>query len=391
VPFHRRFGWHGLRSSTAEKVGGISASGRAREMIGAINDPVAYVGVVTVNWNGWADTLECLEAVLRMRRFGGPVLVIDNGSDDASVDLICAWAAGALCVVPQSYRPEIAELTMPPIEKPIAIQIVDCMDSSASIELSESSCRLFVVRVAENMGFAVANNIGIRALLDLEEIEFVWLSNNDALPRRDALSEFLSAIQSITSPFLAGATILEYWSPEYIQSVGGRYHRYLGISTHAMAGQHASLAPTGDPTVLVDYPIGAAMFFNKAFIQAHGLMSEDYFLYCEEVDWVLRMGWPSKAMLFPRTVVYHKGGSATAAGRTTQERSLLADYYMLRNRLLLARKVSLVAFVVVTFSAPVLILRRLMRKRKGATLNAIIAIGDGIRGRKGKRKMPFAR
>jgi hypothetical protein len=69
----------------------------------------------------------------------------------------------------------------------------------------------------------------------------------------------------------------------------------------------------------------------------------------------------------------------------------LADYYMLRNRFLLARKISLVAFAVVACSAPLLILRRLLRKRKGATLNALIAIKDGIRGRKGKRKMMFAK
>jgi GT2 family glycosyltransferase len=295
-------------------------------MIDALSDPVAYVGVVTVNWNGWADTLECLEALFRMERFAGPVFVIDNGSDDESVDLICAWAAGTLCVVPQSNRPEIAVLTMPPIAKPIAIQIVDYLNPSTVITRADSSCRLFVVRGKENAGFAVANNIGIRALLEFEEVEFVWLINNDALPRYDALNEFLLASRSITRPFLGGATVLEYWFPEYIQAVGGRYFRYLGVSTHAMAGQHASLVPTRDPTVLVDYPIGAAMFFNRAFIRAHGLMSEDYFLYFEEIDWALRMGWPSKAMVFPRSVVYHKGGSATAAGRSTHERSLLADY-----------------------------------------------------------------
>jgi GT2 family glycosyltransferase len=355
-------------------------------MMDALNDAVANVGVVTVNWNGWADTLECLEAVFRMKGFAGRVFVIDNGSQDESVELIRAWAAGSLCVLPQSDRPEIVRLTMPPIAKPMAIKIVDYADLTGLTVRSGSICRLIVVRVKENAGFAAANNIGIKALLSLGEVDFIWLINNDALPRDDALAEFLSAGASITRPFLGGATVLEYWFPEYIQAAGGRYFRYLGVSTHLMAGEHASLVPTREPTLLVDYPIGAAMFLNTAFLRAYGLMSEDYFLYCEEIDWVLRMGWPSKALLFPRSIVFHKGGSATAAGRSSHERSLLADYYMLRNRFLLARKVSLVAFFVVACSAPLLILRRVLRKRKGAVLNALIAVKDGIRGRNGKRK-----
>jgi hypothetical protein len=357
--------------------------------MGPLKDPVASVGVVTVNWKGWPDTLECLEALFRMERFDGPVFVVDNGSDDDSVDLICAWAAGLVCVLPQSDSPQIEALTKPPIVKPIRIQIVDHACPLTATTRHDPNCRLFVVRVKENLGFAIANNIGIRRLLALSEIEFIWLINNDALPRSDALKEFLLACGAITRPFLGGAAVLEYWFPDYIQALGGRYFRFLGVSTHIMAGQHASMVPARDPTLMVDYPIGAAMFFNRAFILAYGLMSEDYFLYFEEIDWVLRMGWPSKAIIFPRSVVYHKGGSATAAGRTAHERSLLADYYMLRNRFILARKVSLFALTAVAFSAPLLILRRLFRKRKGATLNAWIAIKDGIRGRKGKEKSRF--
>lgn len=358
-------------------------------MTAALDDSVTNVGVVTVNWNGWADTLECLEALFRMQRFAGPVFVIDNGSQDQSINFICAWAAGSLCVLSQSDRPEITSLTMPPIAKPIAIQIIDYWNSSTVTVESEPNCRLFIVRVTENAGFAVANNIGINALLSIAGIDFIWLINNDALPRDDALSEFLLACGSPTTAFLGGAAILEYWFPEYIQALGGRYFRYLGVSVHVMAGQHASLVPTNDSVLSIDYPIGAAMFFNRTFIREYGLMSEDYFLYFEEIDWVIRMGWPSKAILFPRSVVYHKGGSATAAGRSVDERSLLADYYMLRNRFLLARKVSMFAFAAAVLSAPLLILRRILRKRRGATVNACIAIKDGLQGRKGKRKTSF--
>lgn len=358
---------------------------RAPDMSHLAGDLVSYVGVVTVNWNGWADTLECLEALFRMTHFSGPVIVIDNGSRDGSVELIRAWAAGTVSVLPQSNKSEIVRLVTPPISKPVSVQFIDQTDDMPSPGL-DTDCRLFIVRLADNLGFAAGNNVGIRVLLRFPKVEFIWLINNDALPREDALTEFVATCGSINGPFLAGATVLEYWFPESIQALGGRYFRYFGIGSHAMAGQDASSVPTNVPRLSVDYPMGAAMFVNRAFIRVYGFMSEDYFLYYEEIDWVLRMGWPSKAFLVPRSIVFHKGGRATKAGRGSHERSLSADYYMLRNRILLARKISIVALITVMCSTPILILRRSFRKPAGVFLNAVVAVLDGIRGQKGKRK-----
>lgn len=128
------------------------------------------------------------------------------------------------------------------------------------------------------------------------------------------------------------------------------------------------------------------MLVNRAFINEYGLMREDYFLYCEEIDWVLRMGWPSKAHIIPRSVVFHKGGSATVAGRVGADRNLLSDYYILRNRLLIARRVSLAAFACNVLLAPVLVARRMVRNQNGLVLNAIQALWDGIIGRSGPRR-----
>src|SRR5258706_7609662 len=85
----------------------------------------AGLGIVTVNWNGWADTLECLEAIYRMRGFRGPVVVVDNGSHDESIELLMAWATGKLCSVPQSRLPQIEHLVIPPGPKPIPAQILE--------------------------------------------------------------------------------------------------------------------------------------------------------------------------------------------------------------------------------------------------------------------------
>jgi GT2 family glycosyltransferase len=345
----------------------------------------APLGIVTVNWNGWQDTLECLEAIFRMQGFLGPVVVVDNGSQDGSIDLLIAWAMGQLCVVPQSRQPQIERLVIPPVTKPITARILDPLSLLTHRDNLESTCRLFIIRAGQNLGFAAANNLGIKLLLKSSNIELIWFINNDALPREDAFREITSAAGLADEPLICGSALLEYMEPMTIQALGGLYSLYSGVSTHIMAGMHADSLMKLEQRVAVDYPVGAAMLVNRSFITKYGLMCEEYFLYFEEIDWALRMSRPRKAYAVPRSIVYHKGGAATAAGRKGSTRNLPADYYMLRNRLLLARRVSLGAFICGAILAPGMVIRRMFRKRKGLVFNAVNAVKDGLLGHSGMR------
>jgi len=50
------------------------------------------VAIIILNWNGWKDTIECLESVFRIDYPNYQVIVIGNGSSDNSVERIKAWA-----------------------------------------------------------------------------------------------------------------------------------------------------------------------------------------------------------------------------------------------------------------------------------------------------------
>ena len=54
------------------------------------------VAVIVLNWNGWADTIECLESLLRIDYSEYVAIVCDNGSSDGSTRKIRAWAEGTL-------------------------------------------------------------------------------------------------------------------------------------------------------------------------------------------------------------------------------------------------------------------------------------------------------
>ena len=56
------------------------------------------VHIIILNWNGWGDTVECLESVLRCDYADFRVVVCDNASTDGSLERIKAWADGRLDV-----------------------------------------------------------------------------------------------------------------------------------------------------------------------------------------------------------------------------------------------------------------------------------------------------
>ncbi len=62
----------------------------------------------------------------------------------------------------------------------------------------------------------------------------------------------------------------------------------------------------------VDFVLGAAMMVRGAAIAQVGLLDEGYFMYCEEMDWALRLqrgGWPIFAVPSAH-VIHHEGQSS---------------------------------------------------------------------------------
>src|SRR6185436_18897795 len=77
------------------------------------------VAVLLLNWNGWLDTIECLESLFRMDH---PICVVlcDNASTDGSIERFRDWAAGK--DVPTLPTPDaIRHLVAPPVPKPVVL------------------------------------------------------------------------------------------------------------------------------------------------------------------------------------------------------------------------------------------------------------------------------
>ncbi|MFN3394427.1 MAG: glycosyltransferase family 2 protein, partial [Candidatus Thermochlorobacter sp.] len=86
----------------------------------------------------------------------------------------------------------------------------------------------------------------------------------------------------------------------------------------------------------MDYVMGASMLVSKAFLETVGLMSEEYFLYFEELDWAMRAHGRFKLGYAEKSVVYQKSGQSV--GNTPRKWSALSVFYSTCSRIKFVRK-----------------------------------------------------
>ena len=118
-------------------------------------------------------------------------------------------------------------------------------------------------------------------------------------------------------------------------------------------------------------------------------MNEDYFLYCEDVDWCMRVN-PNRLRFAPEAIVYHRHGAAIGSNRIRKKRSRLSVYLDERNKLLLSRRFYPALYPVIVIVTLPLLAQYVVQ---GAFRNAGFALQGwfaGIRGEVGPPKFMAA-
>jgi GT2 family glycosyltransferase len=175
----------------------------------------------------------------------------------------------------------------------------------------------------------------LKELLKLPEVDLFWVLNPDSVPAPDAAKLFIARAEGKEFSLMGGPTVY-YEFPDLLQSYGGRVGRWSGTCRNIGQGLPVSVAQAPDPST-VDFVSGANMIASRRFIEKVGLLTEDYFLYYEEVDWAFQRGeLPLIIASEPR--VYHHGGTTIGTGSTTRRASPFANYFNFRNRVIFAKR-----------------------------------------------------
>ncbi len=306
------------------------------------NAPAAAGGVVYVvilNWNGWRDTACCLESVLRGSHPRVQVVVCDNASSDGSIERLRAWARGDEPAPVPEPDDALGSRFTPSLPKPIEHVVLSRADSERGGTAACDEARVVLIETGANLGFAGGCNVGLRYALARGDCAFAWLLNNDTVVEPSALAALVTRLEERSEAGQCGATVARYYEPGRVQAWGGAaYNRWL--ATTRRLGDGAQTTERPDPAKVereMGYVYGASLLVRREFLEAVGLMSEDYFLYFEELDWALR-GSAYELAYAPDAVVYHKEGRSIGSNADGRRTSALADYYALRNRLSLTRR-----------------------------------------------------
>lgn len=279
------------------------------------------VVIIILNWNGWQDTIECLESIYQIDYSNFEVILVDNNSQDDSLDKIRSYCAGKLKVESEllDYHPE---------NKPIKVLEFDEKETPIIYE----SQRLILIKNRENYGFPGGNNVGIKFALENINPKFILLLNNDTVVEQQFLDKLVQEGKFNRDIGILGPKIYYYNQPDIIWSAGcsisWKLARGIQIGSGELdKGQY-------DAKKEVDYVSGSSFLIKTEVVNKIGLMDDNYFLYFEESDWTLRANKAGfKSLYVPEAKVWHK--VSRSGGGISKPVGL---YYITRNRWIFMKK-----------------------------------------------------
>lgn len=234
----------------------------------------------------------------------------------------------------EDLRTCLASIVRQPPNASYEIIVVDNASSDGSADAAEAFAGVRVVRSATNAGFAVANNVGMRAASG----ELLLLLNSDTVVPPGAIDTMIARLRrapevAVLGPRLVDGqgraemsfgrmlTPLNEWRQRRI--VRGLASNDPATVEHVERLTHQEQRP--------DWVSGACLLVRRADAEAVGGLDERYFMYTEDADFCASLRERGRGVLFtPETEVVHLRGrsaaTASAATRAAYERSHLAFY-----------------------------------------------------------------
>ena len=190
-----------------------------------------------------------------------------------------------------------------------------------------------IVAADRNLGFAGGVNLAMGLA---PQADAWWILNPDTEAAPDALGHCVARLSR--GDCEAVGCVL--FTPDgRVQSYGGRWQ--VGMARALSLGNGAQLSAPVDAAIVErsqSYLNGAAMLIGRRFRETAGDMREDYFLYCEEIEWCLRARRMGMRLGFaPEAQVLHHVGATTGAGMSFRQMPKTPVYLNVRNRILMTR------------------------------------------------------
>ncbi|MBP7830954.1 MAG: glycosyltransferase family 2 protein [Kiritimatiellae bacterium] len=223
------------------------------------------VWAVTLGFNNAADTVECLQSVVRSKGVDLRLLLVDNASRDDTVERVLKEfpAAG-------------------------------------------------VIRLKENTGFARGFNVGLVHALR-EGADFVFMVNNDTTIAPDLLRRLVDAAAAEPRAAILVPKIYYYDEPKVVWSAGARFRAF----PPAIVIRRGRAEDDGSLDAPLDLPFATtcALGFPRRALETLGLLDRNFFFFSEDYDLSLRARGAGELIRFvPEAHMWHKVSKSTKVG-----------------------------------------------------------------------------
>lgn len=285
------------------------------------------ISIIILNWNGWEDTLECLESLYQIDYPNYNVILIDNGSEDESIKKIKEYCDGKIVVKSEFFEYNYNN-------KPIDLfEYTKAEISSVSLENSfYNNKKLVLIKNPENYGFAEGNNIGIRFAMRSLNPDYILLLNNDTVVEKSFLTEMVNVAENNSKIGVVGPKIYYYdykgrkdvinFAGEEINFYTSRGKRFGRFEIDN--GQHDEIREN-------DKIDGSCMLIKREVIEEVGIFDPLYFAYWEEADLCVRIKNAGYKLIYaPKACIWHKIGVTWDSYFSY----FIIYHYLVRNRLI---------------------------------------------------------
>ncbi|MBZ5666373.1 MAG: glycosyltransferase family 2 protein [Acidobacteriia bacterium] len=248
------------------------------------------LSIICVNWNSLKYLQDCLTSVYEHTRgISFEVIVVDNASPEGGIDSI------------KSCFPQVT-----------------------------------IIKSLENVGFASANNLGCRHAHG----EYVLLLNPDTKLIGPTINILLGHIKQLPDAGIVGCKLLNTDFSVQISSI----QKFPTILNQMLDAEYLRLrwphcplwdiGPLFSPEVKllgVDVIPGACMLLRRSVFEQVGMLSEEYFMYAEDLDLnykVRRAGF--KNYYVGETAIIHHGGKSSSRQKVSQWVTIMQCRAMVR-------------------------------------------------------------
>lgn len=240
--------------------------------------------IILLNYNGYNDTICCLESLKKISYPGINIVIIDNDSSDNSVDKICNYL-DAKCTDYITFNNQHAAT---PCEKTIPY--------------------ITIIQSGRNGGYGHGNNIGIKYAL-AQNADYLLILNNDTVVDPGFLEPLVEMAENDKKIGIISSKIYFYDRPDRLWFNGGRFNPYTAKVEHYNFNEKdIGQEPLKENTFIS----GCLWLIPQKIFKEVGLINEEYFMYVEDLEYchrVLKHGYTLKVC--DKSHVLHKVGSSS--------------------------------------------------------------------------------